>query len=52
MENKMVRIFSAGLIVLELSPFSTDIMESCQHDISKSVPARSLKLGMPTGDDE
>ena len=39
-------MFSDGLVVPVMPLFSTDIKDSSQQDISKSVRARSLKLRM------
>ena len=45
--------FLSGVsLFLELCPFEKIRMKSCQQDISKSICARSLKLGQLIGDDE
>ena len=39
-------------IFFELSPFADLDFEICNHDISKSITARSFKLGQLIEDDE
>ena len=39
-------------IIFELSPFADLDFEICNHDISKTITARSFKLGQLIEDDE
>ena len=40
------------LCFIELSPFADLDFEICNHDISKTITARSFKLGQLIEDDE
>ena len=48
-----MKIFKKSyFIFFELSPFADSDFEICIHDVSKTITARSFKLGQLIEDDE